>query len=233
MVNCLKGLHTLSEFHSYRYYRPDCPVKSNPKAWWLYAISCFSSKQPGFCKPKATWESYLLKARQNVEYVNLYTQVLMTPAVQLSVEIKQQKDTIERSRDYEELKVLREVTVQFCVPTCSVTFFQIAMKLVPKPNCKKPDNSSSTGRGVLYNWFPQWMGWYSSPSAENENANETTIEDPNSNTIQLEGEILKALEESIENNTLLKRDVIFGRFNFSLDSGTISLCTSRNNTNDW
>lgn len=68
---------------------------------------------------------------------------------------------------------------------------------------------------MLVRWFPQWMGWYST------GASETTKEE----AAQLEGEILQALSNTADNNTVLKRDAVFGQFNFCLKSGILNLCT--------
>lgn len=92
------------------------------------------------------------------------------------------------------------------------------MRKVPIPN-KSQSNANSEGRNVLLSWFPQWIGWYSSPN---------TRDDMNTEATKLEDEILQALSDSIENNTILKRDVVFGKFSFTLKSGTLSMCTSCN-----
>lgn len=75
---------------------------------------------------------------------------------------------------------------------------------------------SSAGRSMLVGWFPQWMGWRNTTANSNTSSTETS---------QLEGEILQALSNSIDNNTVFKRDDVFGKFNFTLKSGTLSLCT--------
>lgn len=86
-------------------------------------------------------------------------------------------------------------------------------------------SSKSTGYGMLVNWFPTWMGWYSS------NNNElTTTTSPEAS--QLEGEILQALADSAENNTIFKRDAVFGKFNFCLKTGTVHLCTVGEESSD-
>lgn len=122
----------------------------------------------------------------------------MIPSITLATEEKTLKDSIEWDRNFEELKVLRE----------------LAMRSVPK---QTTNVNSSSGRSLLNRWFPQWMGWYSSTT---ENCGQGNME-----TAQLEGEILKALSDSADNNTLLKRDAVFGQFFFTLKSGTLSLCT--------
>lgn len=68
---------------------------------------------------------------------------------------------------------------------------------------------------MLVRWFPQWMGWYSSTPTDNSKTD----------TMQLEGEILQALSDTVDNNTILKRDAVFGQFNFCLKSGILNLCT--------
>ncbi|KAK4875461.1 hypothetical protein RN001_011883 [Aquatica leii] len=205
IIKCLRGVQDVTELRSYRQFRPLSSVKSDAKAWWLYAINCqYPDRPPSICKPRPTWETCLDRARENVQYVKLYTKVLMTPAITLTPENKKLKDDIEWNRDYEQLKVLRE----------------IAMRAVPKPN--STSNGSSTGRSILFGWFPQWMGWYSNsnPDPGISNNNDTT------DTAQLEDEILEALKDTADNNTLLKRDAIFGEFNFSLKGGSLRLCST-------
>lgn len=90
------------------------------------------------------------------------------------------------------------------------------MRAVPIQN-RNTSVENSAGRSMLVRWFPQWMGWYSSNNTEND---VTPAE-----TKQLEGEILQALNDSADNNTILKRDVVFGKFNFTLKNGTLSFCT--------
>lgn len=110
IVKCTKGLDDITRLRSYRWYRPQCAVHKDARAWWLYAISClYPGGQPAICRPKPTWESCLLKAKQNVQYVNIYSKILVTPALALTSEEKQLKDTVEWDRDFDELKVLREV----------------------------------------------------------------------------------------------------------------------------
>lgn len=84
------------------------------------------------------------------------------------------------------------------------------------------NNGKSKGRSMLVSWFPTWMGWYSSGSPEN-------VSSSSPEATQLEGEILQVLADSAENNTILKRDAVFGHFNFCLKRGTLNLCTVQEN----
>ncbi|KAJ3643178.1 hypothetical protein Zmor_025903 [Zophobas morio] len=206
IVKCIKGLDTIDRLRSYRRYKPACTVKEDPRAWWFYAISCFyPGKQPAICRPKPTLESSLLKAKQNVKYVQIYMKILATPSLVLSPDEKKMKDDVEWDREFDDLKVLRE----------------IAMRSVSIPD-RNATNGNSAGRSMLVRWFPQWMGWYSSQ------ASETAPSSPE--TTQLEGEILQVLSDSAENNTILKRDAVFGHFNFCLKRGCLTLCASQEDT---
>ena len=70
--------------------------------------------------------------------------------------------------------------------------------------------------GLLASWFPGW--WQSSQTDNN-----SLQSDPG--TTAFEEQLLDALADTVENNTLLKRDVVFGQFNFTLKTGTIHLCS--------
>lgn len=86
-------------------------------------------------------------------------------------------------------------------------------------------NGKSTGRSMLVNFFPTWMGWYSSTSSDS-----TPSSSPEAT--QLEGEILQALADSVENNTIFKRDAVFGKFNFCLKRGTLHLCMMKEGSSE-
>ena len=110
-------------------------------------------------------------------------------------------------------------------------------KVRPPVVNKKDTDAHSQGRSILVSWFPQWWGWYSTPAAapsspqqQGEAAAATAAvtvapnEKVSTATAALEDEILDALADSVENNTLLKRDTVFGQFNFTLKQGTFNLC---------
>nr|CAI5831312.1 unnamed protein product [Callosobruchus analis] len=190
IVSCVRGLDDIARLRSYRRFKPSATVKQDPKAWWLYAISSFyPGGQPNVCRPRPTWESCLRRAGQNVRYVEVYKKLLASPTAALGPD---------------EVKLKNE----------------LAMSSVKLPNTNGTANAAakSTGRSIVFSWFPTWMGWYSSGSAEVNAASSPEA-------TQLEGEILQALADSAENNTILKRDAVFGHFNFCLKTGTLNLCT--------
>jgi vacuolar protein sorting-associated protein 13D len=89
------------------------------------------------------------------------------------------------------------------------------------------ESGASDGRGILFQWFPTWWGWKESKEAtENSSsggAQGNTVEQ------QIEGQLLDALADTVENNSLLRRDVVFCQINFTLKEGTFHLCSTDKN----
>jgi vacuolar protein sorting-associated protein 13D len=83
-------------------------------------------------------------------------------------------------------------------------------------------------RGNLLYWFPQLWGWNYLTSV----ASAAPDPVPSRTEIELEDQILDVLADSIENNTILRRDVVFGQFNFTLKQGTFHLCTTKTTDSD-
>lgn len=114
------------------------------------------------------------------------------------------------------------------------------MNNVPTPAGTVPD--SNQGRSMLVHWFPQWWGWYKTTPSSSDTLDsfQSPSSVPSSPVLlspshtsdqmpkdqnQLEDEILNALAGSVENNSILKRDAVFGKFNFSLRKGTLDVCS--------
>lgn len=67
-------------------------------------------KQPAICRSRPSWESCLKKAKENVKYVDICKKLIITPTLALSVDEKKIKDEVEWGREYDELRVLKEVS---------------------------------------------------------------------------------------------------------------------------
>ncbi|XP_025991492.2 vacuolar protein sorting-associated protein 13D isoform X3 [Solenopsis invicta] len=209
MVKCIKELDRIDRRKQQWRCRPVIPVKQACKEWWKYAARCHLGRDT--LKPKLSWKDMLLRARENVCYVQTYTKLLgtSTPTSILSPEIKTLKEKIENERNFDELRVLRELAMEKMRPA--------KMQL---PNMNVPQ-----GRGMLEQWFPQWWGWSSKISHSNngtQNGNSSTTFD---------GELLDVLADTMNDDTLLRRDTVFGQFNFALVQGAVSLCTAKDGSN--
>lgn len=216
LVECVRGLDDISRCRRFRLLRPEQSVHESPRAWWLYALRCHGIK---LIPPHATHDI----TKDNLHYIELHTKLIINPNETLSNDEKDFKDRIEKERDYEELELLRKV----------------CMSRAPC-NDDLEDVETDRGRGMLLQWFPQWWGWYKTDDIQ-------TTADPLNNTIaetsmtssvasampkdqnQLEDEILNALSSGTVDNSLLKRDTVFGKFNFTLKQGALDICTTQHN----
>jgi vacuolar protein sorting-associated protein 13D len=112
--------------------------------------------------------------------------------------------------------------------------FQVAMRRVCPPQQHAVHSTVppvTKGQGSLLDWFPQLWGW-NSPSLASSAPEPTDTPGPSTTELLLEDQILDALADSVENNTVLRRDVVFGQFNFTVKRGTFNLCTTKATEND-
>lgn len=99
------------------------------------------------------------------------------------------------------------------------------MRQVPKSTPVSTPDKPSSGRSMLVHWFPQWWGWYgpgdstAPPTPAPAPAHVPSASTPG----DLEEEILDVIADSLDNNTLLKRDTVFGKFEFVLNKGSLIL----------
>lgn len=207
-MGCIRGLDDIAKYRRYRLLRPGHSISEKPRDWWLYAVRCHRLLR----NPKYDSNINQNIIKNNLKYISLYSRILINPNEILPNDEKEFKDSVERERDYEELKTLREI----CMFTSTSTITKNAIK-----------NEKNQGRSMLLQWFPQWWGWYQTPNndipqskEEQEIKNKQTDTNPN----QLEDELLNALSDTVENNSLLKRDAVFGKFDFTLKKGILDIC---------
>lgn len=202
IVNGLNGLDDIARFTRYRLLQPKHNVKDNVREWWLYAARCH-----GFLKHK---DPFLL-AKNNIRYIKICKRLIANPNEPLSSDDKEFKESIEKERNVDDLRELRE----------------ICMFLLPHPTEIKPENNNQ-GRSMLLHWFPQWMGWYgnssNTPSSTNSSPPSSTSATPAvEQATTFEDELLNALSDTAESNSILKRDAVFGKFQFLLKKGTLNV----------
>ncbi|XP_063707909.1 intermembrane lipid transfer protein Vps13D-like, partial [Culicoides brevitarsis] len=207
MVECVRGLDDISKYRRFRLLRPLVPVSENRKAWWLYAAQCHGLLKYINCDPSRI-------AKENLKYINIYTKILANPNETLSPENKEFKDAVESERNYEELKLLREICMLNQQPVINV-------------QAKRQENASK-GRSMLLQWFPQM--WYGKQTTDESITEDNLLALDDSRGLDdtketIEDEILNALADSVENDSILKRDAVFGKFEFTLKKGTLDICS--------
>lgn len=201
IVNGFRGLDDVAKFKKYRLLQPSEKVNENPKAWWRYAARCH-----GFFR----YPDPMVVGKNNLRYLSICKRLVNNPNEILSTEDKDFKETIEKERSLDDLRELRE----------------ICMMLSPQPNeIKTGDNNQ--GRSMLLHWFPQWWGWYGNNLTPSNTAPTTPSLDTQSN---FEDEFLNALNDTVETNSILKRDAVFGKFHFILKKGTLDVFRGGFNT---
>ncbi|KAI9588448.1 hypothetical protein GQX74_004293 [Glossina fuscipes] len=198
MIESITGLQNLKRERAFKMLRPKCPVKGNVKIWWKYALECH-----GFSFRSCT-EKWLV-VKENLRYISIYKRLLLNPNEKLTKDDKQFKADMEKAKSLNELEALRDVCCE-----------HISCKGILLRN-----RNANQGRGLLFHWFPNWWGWYSSGS---DNGNQATANDETYKNI--EDDILIALKETIENDAFSNRDAVFGYFTFTLSDGQILLAAN-------
>ncbi|XP_049867189.1 intermembrane lipid transfer protein Vps13D [Pectinophora gossypiella] len=206
-VGCALGLEQVAKLREFRALRPAAPVKGHAREWWIYALKCHTHHYH-FTEPRPTWASCAAAGREARAYVDTCLFVLANPAATLPAAAKRAKDEYEWRMPLHILKALREVAMRK-VPAAT----PVAMSEQPAPS----------GRSMLVHWFPQWWGWYGQPPHQPHQPPAPAPEPPPAP--DLEEEILDVIADSLENNTLLKRDTVFGKFEFVLSKGCLNLST--------
>lgn len=107
MVSCFRGLDDIAKYRRFKLLRPNRSISANPKAWWIYAVKCH-----GFYHIGQRHRRHEI-AKENVKYIEIYTKIVTNPNEILSTELQEHKDKVEKDRNYEELKILREVKFDY------------------------------------------------------------------------------------------------------------------------
>uniref|UniRef100_A0A2M4A0B1 Putative vacuolar protein n=1 Tax=Anopheles triannulatus TaxID=58253 RepID=A0A2M4A0B1_9DIPT len=251
MMQCVRGLDDIARYRRFKLMRPPMAIGAGggaARSWWRYAVRCH-----GLCRHLGADPFEI--ARENLQYIRIYTRVVANPNEVLSSADKQFKDRMERDRTFDELRLLRDICMA-----------QMAPALVKSPmggaanagNGAAAASGTNQGKTLLVHFFPQWWGWYSNNNNNNSNdgtppgAGEEDLaalgalpaddhqaggeaggttglwgqDELSPGGTNFEDEILNALAGSVESNSLLKRDAVFGKFKFILKRGTIDFCSA-------
>ncbi|XP_013405463.1 vacuolar protein sorting-associated protein 13D-like isoform X2 [Lingula anatina] len=234
MVAWMKEFDRYEKHRIFMKWRPFCTVIEDPKAWWLYAINSNLFSIQERCKRQSK-EYILQRARDNVVYVEGYRRELkneyLTPS-QIAV-----KEKLLMELSFEELKILHELAMEL------VTAEE---KHKEREEQKKQEKSKQNGKGApqaQQHYLGMFQGWWSGWGGASTTAAKSTGEPPPQDKEEkhplpeldedeppakiakheIEQEIMDVFHEAEENTSLLKRDFVFARLNFCLQSGSFQL----------
>ena len=231
IVSSLRSLHQLRKNRRFWKWRPLMKVKGNASLWWQYAMTCHLEAIHESSK-NSLWTTVLKKARENVKYVEAFKKYLDNP-VTLDKDLKDHKDSVDSSRTYDELKILRELAVYYLKRDRGLDESREEKKTEteeqqqpPPPEDLEPQEDSvpnesppSTYMSTLQTWFPLWGGWYA--QKEDSTAQPYDLDASEANLSSLEDEIIGALSD--EAHFVPYKDLVFAQLGFSLKSGTLRL----------
>jgi vacuolar protein sorting-associated protein 13D len=202
IVSGVNGLSHIAKRKQYRLLQPRVSVKEDCRAWWIFGAQC-----QGFFRNKNKKNV----AKNNIRYIKICKRLIENPNEILTQDDKEFKESIEKERDIDDLRELRE----------------ICMHLLPSPNEAAKGENNNQGRTMLLHYFPGWWGWYG------QNNNNSSVSSSNSSTSagtpsldpqsSFEDELLNVLNDTVESNSILKRDAVFGKFQFMLKKGTLDV----------
>ncbi|OWF52509.1 Vacuolar protein sorting-associated protein 13D [Mizuhopecten yessoensis] len=239
VIQWLKELERHDRRLKHRKWRPLVGVKNNCKLWWNYAIqvNLHIIRERNRRQTKA----YLTqRVKDVIKYHRAYMSFLAGEI--LDQDHLTHKNKMDDEWAFEELKILREVTFQRARREGKLE--QVAVEKEVSPSVAvTPDEKPQEQKGVLQRWFPGWGGWYGASGAEGgadtnqsqdkkENLDDSSGEPPpkmskTSSFVktesQLEQELMDVIQDTSENTTFLKKDSVFAKLNFSLDSGSFKL----------
>jgi len=126
----------------------------------------------------STWRSALQKARENVIYVEAFKRYLENP-VTLEKTLKDHKDSVDASRCYDELKLLRELAVFYLKRERGLEEerssqqqqheeedVEVAQEETEVQDDLSSETQPATYMSTLQAWFPLWGGWYADKEAD-------------------------------------------------------------------
>ncbi|EDW18711.2 uncharacterized protein Dmoj_GI13376 [Drosophila mojavensis] len=196
----LAGIQQIKEICQFRLKRPTYSIKENPRMWWRYVLICYG-------RELKTKDEKFLTLKENLRYMRICQAVILNPNENLSNDDKEFKAYIESDRKVADLIIMRRICFD---------------KVYSKGISIKSDQVK--GRGMLFHWFPNWMGWYGN--------NSTASAEQDESLQNLEDDILVALEHSLQSQSHMKCDTIFGYFTIELLKGFIILQTEESTKSD-
>ncbi|XP_033641822.1 vacuolar protein sorting-associated protein 13D-like isoform X2 [Asterias rubens] len=204
-----------------RRWKPAVPVQGHCSEWWNFAIT---STLHGIRERNKRRSPQFISQRiqKNQRYIGAYTTILegSTP----DSESKACMDEMEKDLEFDELRLLRELT-----------FRQLEKRIsAGEVIFKKPEQDPSQQEGLMQRWVWGWGGWYSGGTAGTDQSDGTASTGTGTATRSVspppidEQELMDVIGDPMADSTLLKRDQVFALLNFNLKGGSFKLCSSSN-----
>lgn len=198
-----------STLWKYRKWRPNVPLKGNAKLWWKFGVDAHL-ESIRIRRQQNNWEWILKRAKNIKSYCDIYYKYLTQPE-HMTIEMKLVKDRIECELSLEELCFLRELIFSKCDEERKVL----------------TDTSSIS--------WTTWLSsyWYKSAPSQ--------LTEENNDNVKKEEAIMKGspvvdeswLLDNLEDDTYLRRDAVFGKFNFIIIHVSFSLLTNNDNSTQF
>ncbi|XP_072334512.1 intermembrane lipid transfer protein VPS13D isoform X1 [Scyliorhinus torazame] len=230
LMTFLKEMERKERQLQLRKWRPKVPIKSNSREWWNFALNA-NLAAIREQRRRLNWMFVLQRARDAVLYTEKYHHKLKGNLNSFEDEVLER---IEDEQTFEELKILREIVYEQFKKQDT-----LAESLREPPSESLGSSSrSETMHGnrsgmiqYLQSWFPGWGGWYGySQNPQRMDQNVTveglTAEEQqrwNSEEELDADEIFDTMTDTSNMNTFTRRDHVFVKLNFLLQSGTVSL----------
>ncbi|XP_059807841.1 intermembrane lipid transfer protein VPS13D [Hypanus sabinus] len=231
LMTFLKEMERKERQLKLRKWRPKVPIKSNSREWWNFALNAHLAEIREQRK-RLNWAFVLQRARDAVFYTEKYHRKLKGNLN--SLEEEEELERIEDEQSFEELKILREIVFE------QFRKQDILAEKLREP-LSEPVASSSQSKSVqenrsgmiqyLQSWFPGWGGWYGYSQNSQQMEQGVTVEGLTPEEQQrwnpeesIDGdELFNTMTDTSGMNTFTRRDHVFIKLNFLLQSGTISL----------
>ncbi|XP_055514974.1 LOW QUALITY PROTEIN: intermembrane lipid transfer protein VPS13D [Leucoraja erinacea] len=239
LMTFLKEMERKERQLQLRKWRPKVPIKLNTREWWNFALNA-NLAEIREQRMRLNWTFVLQRARDAVFYTEKYHQKLKGNLN--SLEEEEELERIEDEQSFEELEILREIVFE------QFKKHDILAEKLREPPSEAPGSSShpksmhGNRSGMiqyLQSWFPGWGGWYGYSQTTQQLQQGITVEDLTPEEQQqwspeesLDGdEIFNTMTDTSNLNTFTRRDHVFIKLNFLLQSGTVSLLRHDKETN--
>ncbi|XP_041061622.1 vacuolar protein sorting-associated protein 13D [Carcharodon carcharias] len=230
LMTFLKEMERKERQLQLRKWRPKVPIKSNSREWWNFALNA-NLAEIREQRRRLNWMFVLQRARDAVIYTEKYHHKLKGSLNSFEDE---ELERIEDEQTFEELKILREIVYERFKKQDTLAESLREPQSEPLGSSSRSESIPGNRSGMiqyLHSWFPGWGGWYGYSQNPQQMEQSVTVEGLTAEEQQRwnseeeldTDEIFDSMTDTSSMNTFTKRDHVFVKLNFLLQSGTVSL----------